>query len=53
MCTLRQKHPGVYTEFCSGSFVAHKTVRPFSAIAIDQAHEQVMHLLKVKVVLLG
>ena len=32
--------PNVYKEFCSGNFVVQKTINPFSAIAVDQAHEQ-------------
>ena len=31
--------PNVYKEFCSGNFVVWKTINPFSAIALDQAHE--------------
>ena len=30
----------VYKEFCSGNFVIRKTINPFSAIALDQAHKQ-------------
>ena len=32
--------PNVYKEFCSGNFFVRKTINPFSAIALDQAHEQ-------------
>ena len=32
--------PDIYEEFCSGNFVVRKTTNPFSAIALDQAHEQ-------------
>ena len=32
--------PDVYNEFLSGNFVLQKTTKPFSAIAIDQWHEQ-------------
>ena len=32
--------PNVYKEFCSGNFFVRKTIKPFSAIALDQAHEQ-------------
>ena len=30
----------MYTEFLDGNFTVKKTARPFSAIAIDHAHEQ-------------
>lgn len=40
MCELPVKHADVFQEFNSGSFVVHKTNRPFSAIALDHAHEQ-------------
>ena len=36
MTTLHEQLP----EFDRGSFVVHKSTRPFSAIAIDHAHEQ-------------
>ena len=34
------KHPDVLAEFKSGTFVVHKTSYLFSAISIDQCHEQ-------------
>lgn len=37
---LEEVCPDVYKEFCSGNFVVRKTTNPFSAIALDQAHEQ-------------
>ena len=40
------KHPNVFQQFSSGSFVVHKTKRPFSAIALDHAHEQKNTLIK-------
>ena len=46
MCSLSETHPSVYQEFCSGRFVVHKTMQPFSAMALDQAHEQVNALVK-------
>lgn len=46
MCSLSTMHPSVYQEFISGRFVARKTKRPFSAMALDQAHEQVNALVK-------
>ena len=30
----------MYAQFAQGKFTVHKTARPFSSIAIDQAHEQ-------------
>ncbi|CAG2222711.1 unnamed protein product [Mytilus edulis] len=38
--------PSIATEFESGNFVVHKTLSTFSAIAIDQAHEQNNKLVK-------
>ena len=32
--------PNVCKEFCSGNFIVRKTIKFFSAIALDQAHEQ-------------
>ena len=40
MTTLAVKHPDVLAEFMSGNFVVHKTSNKFSAMAIDQCHEQ-------------
>ena len=40
MMTLEQQHPEVAKEFYKGNFVVHKSRREFSALAIDQAHEQ-------------
>ncbi|KAK3880703.1 hypothetical protein Pcinc_014858 [Petrolisthes cinctipes] len=37
---LIDKHPEVLAKFKSGKFVVHKTSNKFSAIAIDQCHEQ-------------
>ena len=39
--------PNVYTEFRSGNFVVRKTINHFSAIAMDQAHEQNNAIIKV------
>uniref|UniRef100_A0A0L8H685 Uncharacterized protein n=1 Tax=Octopus bimaculoides TaxID=37653 RepID=A0A0L8H685_OCTBM len=33
-------NPSVNEDFAAGRFVIHKTERPFSAIGVDQAHEQ-------------
>ena len=46
MMSLEQHHPQVAREFCSGNFVVHKPHREFSALAIDQAHEQADALMK-------
>ena len=40
MTTLTEKHPDVVAEFKSGNFVVHKTYNKFSAMALDQCHEQ-------------
>ena len=40
MAELPTKHPDIYREFCAGHFTVQKTKRVFSAIPIDQAHEQ-------------
>ena len=44
--SLEQKYPGVYQEFQSGKYVVFKSSRTFSAIAIDQAHEQANAVIK-------
>ena len=40
------KYPTIFTEFCAGKFIVYKTSNKFSAIAIDQYHEQEMPLTK-------
>ena len=40
LVTLKYRHPVVYSEFLNGNFTVKKTARPFSVVAIDQAHEQ-------------
>ena len=40
MTTLAAKHPDILAEFKSGNFVVHKTRNKFSAMALDQCHEQ-------------
>ena len=40
MVVLAEKHPHVLAEFRAGRFVVHKTSNKFSAMAIDQCHEQ-------------
>lgn len=46
MVTLKEKHPQLAQEFESGKFVVHKSSRDFSAMAIDQAHEQANAVIK-------
>ncbi len=46
MVALRDIHPTAFSEFVNGKFVAKKTTRQFSAIPIDQAHEQNNALVK-------
>lgn len=43
---LQTKAPSVHEHFCNGGFVVRKTKNRFSAIAIDQAHEQSNALIK-------
>ena len=38
--SLDIKHPDVFAQFLAGNFAVKMTTRAFSAIAIDQAHEQ-------------
>ena len=40
MISLKQCHSGVYEEFIKAKFNVKKTKHVFSAIALDQAHEQ-------------
>ena len=40
MTSLSNTHPDILSEFNSGKFVVHKTRNKFSAMAIDQCHEQ-------------
>ena len=46
MINLSKTHPGIYTEFMKGNFAVQKTNKVFSAMAIDQSHEQMNKLLK-------
>ena len=41
-----EKHPHLAYAFQRGAFVVHKPSRDFSAIAIDQAHEQASAVIK-------
>ena len=45
MC-LEKQHPDVAKEFHQGNFVVHKSDRNFSAMTIDQAHEQNTTVIK-------
>ncbi len=40
MSLLSKSHPDIYREFNAGHFTVQKTKRVFSAMPIDQAHEQ-------------
>ena len=40
MAELSKKHPDIFGEFNNGHFTVQKTKRVFSAVPIDQAHEQ-------------
>ncbi len=51
--SLRTKHPDVASEFHKGNFVIHKSRRDFSAMAIDQAHEQYNAVIKGDVGAIG
>jgi hypothetical protein len=46
MHAFLQMHPAIASEFRSGKFTVHKTTRKFSAIALDQAHEQLNATVK-------
>jgi len=46
LVNLDIKHPQLAQKFYAGCFVARKTHRPFSAIGIDQNHEQINATLK-------
>ena len=46
MLTLENTHPRLAQEFENGNFVVHKTNREFSALALDQAHEQANAIIK-------
>ncbi len=40
MVSLKEKHPAIFTELCAGNFSVNKTGNKFSAMALDQCHEQ-------------
>ena len=40
MVSLKEKHPAIFTESCAGNFSVNKTGNKFSAMALDQRHEQ-------------
>ena len=46
MLTMESKHPALAQEFKMGNFAVHKTKRDFSALALDQAHEQANAAIK-------
>ena len=43
---LKMKHPGLHEEFENGKFTAQRTANSFSAMALDQAHEQLNSFVK-------
>ena len=46
MMTLEERHPQIAEAFHAGKFVVHKSDRDFSAMAMDQAHEQANAIIK-------
>ena len=46
MVNLQTTHPNVYHEFINGHFAMQKTSNTFSAMSIDQCHEQQNDLIK-------
>lgn len=46
LVSLSTTHPAIYTEFQNGNFVVCKSVRPFSALPVDHAHEQANKIIK-------
>jgi len=48
MSSLQERCPYVFREFICQAFNAKKTLQPFSAISLDQAHEQINALVKGK-----
>ena len=46
MMTLSHLHPHIHTEFLKGHFAVKKMSHAFSNLAIDQAHEQNIAVVK-------
>ena len=46
MLTLQETNPAIYEEFVNGNFVLHESCRNFSGVALDQAHEHNIGLVK-------
>ncbi|KAK3923417.1 Envelopment polyprotein [Frankliniella fusca] len=46
LTALQDTHPSIYREFQRGLFVARTTQRAFSAMGLDQAHEQINARIK-------
>ncbi len=46
MANLATDHPDIHREFIDGHFAVQKSTHVFSAMAIDQCHEQVNELIK-------
>ncbi|XP_046545626.1 uncharacterized protein LOC124255759, partial [Haliotis rubra] len=45
MSSLSVEQSALYHTLCSGGFVEHKTKRPFPAMVLDQAHEEINALV--------
>ena len=52
LLSLEHKHPDIFQEFLSGKFVVFMSSRTFSAMAIDQAHEQANAVIKGEVIII-
>ena len=46
MLTLEQRHPALHQEIMSGKSVVFQSKQPFSAMAIEQAHEHANTVIK-------
>ena len=46
LANIMTDHPDVYEQFCKGFFAFNKTSSEFSAMALDQVHEQNNELIK-------
>lgn len=46
LARIGDSHPDLAQEFQNGLFTARVTNRPFSAMALDQAHEQMNAIIK-------
>ena len=46
LVNIQKNHPDIYDDFCKGFFSFNKTSSQFSAMALDQVHEQNNELIK-------